>query len=86
MDMEVSFLLTNHLTDHASLRSGDSCELLACQIELNNNPLIILAAYRPPRSDLTYLNKLCLEIERACHSHPSAVIWLAGDFNLPDIN
>ena len=45
-----------------------------------------MAAYRPPRSDLTHLDKLCLEIERACHSHPSAVIWLAGDFNLPDIN
>ena len=25
-------------------------------------------------------------MERICHSHPSTVIWLAGDLNLPDIN
>ena len=77
---------------HVQLTSDSTCELLAYQIELlayqielSNNLLIILAVYRPPMSD-SYLEKLCLEIERVCHSHPSAVIWLAGDLNLPDIN
>ena len=81
-------VLLAHKTSYKShqLTSDSTCELLACQIELHNNPLIILAAYRPPRSDLTYLEKLCLEMERICHSNPSAVIWLAGDLNLPDIN
>ena len=62
-------------------------EYVACKIELlSQPPLIINAAYRPPLNDLPYFCRLCNEIEKTCSMFPEAVIWTAGDFNLPDIN
>jgi len=80
-------VLLAHKTSYKSYQvtSDNTCELLACWIEINYNPLIILAAYRQPRSDLNYLQTLCNEIQRIFHSYPTAKTWLAGDLNLPDI-
>ena len=63
-----------------------NCEVVACQIDVPNNPLIIFAAYRPPETDFDYLNELCSLLENVCYSHPTATIWFGGDMNLPDID
>ena len=68
------------------LSLDSDCEIITCQIDLSDNPLIVLAVYRPPKSDFGYLKKLCLVLENICHVNPSAVVWLGGDLILPDIN
>ena len=72
----------------SSLETGDSsCELVAGQICLANNPtLIICSMYRSPSSNDQYLVSLCNQLETIIKSHPNSVIWLSGDLNLPDIN
>ena len=52
----------------------------------NQPPLIVNAAYRPPDNNTTYFDNLCTKIEANCMVFKDAVIWTAGDFNLPDIN
>jgi len=65
----------------------NSSELCACQIDLpNNSKLIVCSVYRPPSSDIHYLNDLCKHLESIKQSHPNAVLWIGGDINLPDIN
>ena len=51
-----------------------------------NNDLLIGAFYRPPNSDLQYVNDMCSSIESTCHEQRNTVTWIGGDFNLPDIN
>ena len=65
----------------------DGCELVATKIQLySQSPLIIISAYRPPNNDISYTHKMCQIIRNIVTSNPSAVIWLTGDFNLPDID
>ena len=47
---------------------------------------IIGSAYRPTNHDTDYANELVKVIQKVCHKHKDAVVWLAGDFNLPDID
>ena len=47
---------------------------------------IIGSAYRPTNHDTDYANKLVEVIQKVCHKHKDAVVWVAGDFNLPDID
>ena len=56
-----------------------NCEVVACKVELPSNPLIIVAAYRPPRRDSDYFEEICSVFEDIYHSNPSATIWLGGD-------
>ena len=48
--------------------------------------LILICAYRPPSSDLTYFNDLCDMITETAGKYPNAIICCAGDFNVPDID
>ena len=48
--------------------------------------LIIGAIYRPPSSDLDYMESICRDLEATVDSHKKSVIWVGGDLNLPDIN
>ena len=59
---------------------------IACKIDCPGSPLIIFGAYRPPRTDLSYIDELCSLLEEISHSNPLATLWLGGDLNLPDIN
>ena len=62
-------------------------EYVACQINLiNQPPLIINAAYRPPYNRSDYFHSLCREIEKTISEHPNSVCWTVGDLNLPDID
>jgi len=42
------------------------CEIVACKIKLCTTPLIICAAYRPPNTDIDYLNSLYTALELIC--------------------
>ena len=42
--------------------------------------------YRPPNSDASYNEGMCKAFEEISNSNKNAVIWIGGDFNLPDIN
>ena len=64
-----------------------STELTAASVECKNKQkLIIVSAYRPPNSDATYMTEMRETITDIHCLHPEATIWLAGDFNLPDID
>ena len=64
-----------------------STELVAIKVEIpRSNALIVVAAYRPPYPDYEYSTDLCETIEDLAIRHKENVFWLAGDFNLPDID
>jgi len=50
------------------------------------DPLIIVAIYRPPSSDQTYMEEVCRQMRHLHLAYPTSTIWLAGDINLPDID
>ena len=47
--------------------------------------LIIGYLYRPPSSDLDYMDSISSDLERTADSHKKGVLWIEGDLNLPDI-
>ena len=58
-------------------------------VRLNLGPhtsLFVGSVYRPPSSDLTYMDQLCGQIENLYQNNKKAVFWIGGDTNLPDIN
>ena len=62
-------------------------EFAAASFECHGKtPLIIGSLYRPPSSDLTYMEELCSKIKFLHTSYPNSTIWIAGDANLPDID
>ena len=79
-----------------AVRSGIVCDRInehitteAVYISLtleNNKQLIIGAIYRPPSSDLVYMESICRDLEATVNSHKKSVLWLGGDLNLPDMN
>ncbi|XP_071492986.1 uncharacterized protein [Diadema antillarum] len=48
--------------------------------------LVVGAVYRPPGNDVQYLDNVCSTIEELSLQNKKAVLWIGGDFNLPDIN
>ena len=66
---------------------SDTTESVACKVQTNNgDTLIILTVYRPPNRDLLYMQNLCKLIEDLYIAHKESIIWIAGDFNLPNID
>ena len=51
----------------------------------SKKPLITGALYRPPSSDVEYMESLCSAISSLSNMYPGSVIWISGDANLPDI-
>ncbi len=49
-------------------------------------PILLCCTYRPPDSSLDDCEKLCNEILTIKTKHKNSLFWLAGDFNLPDID
>lgn len=63
------------------------CEAVACKIKLSDGRmLIVLTIYRPPERNLQYMKNVCNLIEQLCCKYVNAVMWITGDFNLPNIN
>ncbi|XP_060567389.1 uncharacterized protein LOC132726133 [Ruditapes philippinarum] len=63
------------------------CDILFQKIKcINKETLIIGSAYRPTNNDEEYSRHLFKAISHICNKFKNATIWIAGDFNLPDIN
>ena len=76
----------NTLTSHEIPYNGPE-EIIACKIELTNGQsTIACCVYRPPNRSLDYLESVCRSLENIILSFPNDIIWIAGDFNLPDID
>ncbi|XP_071479519.1 uncharacterized protein [Diadema antillarum] len=74
------------LTD-CEIKVESTCELTATKIQVcGQQPLIVISSYRPPKNDMAYALEMCQAIRDVIISNPSAVAWVSGDFNLPDIN
>ena len=68
------------------IHSGAQSESIYCKISLEGKrPIIIGALYRPPHSPLQESTELCSDLVDLFHKNKSAVFWIGGDFNLPDI-
>ena len=64
-----------------------SCDIIFRKVQCSDSQtLIIGSAYRPTDNDIDYVKELVDVIRNVCHKYKEAVVWLAGDFNLPDIN
>ena len=62
-------------------------ESVFCKISRHNSPpLIVGSIYRPPNSNIEYMTDLCNQLINLKEKNKNAVIWITGDFNLPDIN
>ena len=61
-------------------------KIVACQIHLKKDSIILISAYRPPNTNYEYLEELCSTLSHIALSNPDKVIWLAGDLNFPNID
>ena len=73
-------------TFQLTLNENTSSELIATQIQLDNTSIIICAVYRPPKPDSIELANLCASVSKIMQDNPTSTIYVAGDFNLPNIN
>ena len=65
----------------------DICELLWAEIPLKNSGSYFLGVfYRPPSSDMNYLEGLKRSLEKVTVVSDHTNIVLLGDFNFPDID
>ena len=63
------------------------CECIARKINRNTrDSLIVATIYRPTNNDVDYAKALYNTIKSLCLNYPKSTIWVAGDFNLPDID
>ena len=62
-------------------------ESVYCKIVVDrNNSLVVGSTYRPPSSGVEYMDRLCEETEMIKNKFSRNVVWIGGDYNLPDIN
>ena len=62
-------------------------ESVFAKVTLNKNrTLIIGSLYRPPSSDLQYMEDLCITMELIGQRFKMLLFWLGGDLKLPDIS
>jgi exonuclease III len=63
------------------------CEFIARKINRNtHDSLIVATIYRPRNNDVDYAKALYNTIKSLCLRYLKSTIWIAGDFNLPDID
>ena len=60
-------------------------EFVAAKVLSSKHAIIFAAAYRPPRSDLAYMDTVNQTLSTLCHMFSNMPIWVGGDMNLPDI-
>ena len=69
------------------IQTGISGEHVFAKLTFGQNTnLIVGALYRPPNSDIHYLDEMCSTVEELAVKNKKAALWIAGDLNLPDIN
>ncbi|CAG2244812.1 unnamed protein product [Mytilus edulis] len=52
----------------------------------DSKSIIVGCLYRPPSSDITYMDKMSNTAEEIFKENNSSILWLGGDLNLPDID
>jgi len=63
------------------------CELVLVEIDLVGcSKLIVGSFYRSQATDMEYFENFDNITRRIMNSHPSAHVWIGGDFNLPDVS
>ena len=60
-------------------------EFVAAKVLGSKHAIIFAAAYRPPRSDQTYMDTVNQNLSTLCHKFSNMPIWIGGDMNLTDI-
>ena len=60
-------------------------KFVAAKVLGSKHAIIFAAAYRPPRSDQTYMDTVNQNLSTLCHKFSNMPIWIGGDMNLPDI-
>ena len=81
------FIACHHkLTSSQVTLNGNSSKLIATQLQLDDTSIIICAVYRPPKPNNLELVNLCASISKVIQDNPNSTVYIAGDFNLPNIN
>ena len=71
----------------SELFKNNNTELTAVKIHHNQRSIIISACYGPPSlQDMTHTEKICNDFVHLKTLAKHNSLWIAGDFNLPDIN
>ena len=77
-------------TSWGATELATNSESLWVQIKLTRHrKLLVNSFYRPPtggENALKYFKSFCDNIHTVCSSNPNTIIWLGGDYNLPDID
>ena len=60
-------------------------EFMAAKVLSSKHAIIFAAAYRPLRSDETYMDTVNQNLPTLCHKFSNMPIWIGGEMNLPDI-
>ena len=78
--------LTSSILNYDTI-SQEEIPILICKISLAPKPpLIIGVVYRKPDNDLISSTQISDVIKKLSDDYKRSVIWIGGDFNLPDIN
>jgi len=62
-----------------------NAEIITVKLETHEKPVIISSCYRSPNNSQADNALLTNEIQKTCNKYKNYPIWIAGDFNLPDI-
>ena len=60
-------------------------EFVAAKVLGSIYAIIFADAYRPPRSDQTYMDTVNQNLSTLCHKFSNMPMWIGGGMNLPDI-
>ena len=73
-----------YLCEEVSTEYHPDCELTASLLT-GKSKVLLVSVYRPPKNDIIKATDLCQCISSLVQKYKSYPIWVAGDFNLPDI-
>ena len=82
-----SFILVSRKFESTQLHIPENpCELVFAQVNLVGcSKLIVGSFYRSQATDFEYFETFDNISRQIITSHPSAHVWIGGDFNLPDV-
>jgi hypothetical protein len=73
----------NFIFEAITVKQNVECQFLKIQL---SKSLLIGCINRPPKSNIDYARELQEAIRSVMKNNRSSVLWLSGDFNLPDID
>ena len=81
------FLCDKKSLNSTLIQKGKHSETIFAKIHVRGKPPVILAcAYRAPDLPVDQCKILCDEISEVKNKFKNSLFWLAGDFNIPDID